>query len=169
MAFTPGFTVTQSSDGASVVLTDTTNYGDGGFYNKSDFASRTLYITRGDAPNTALTVDFAFTNTNNAIQDTYSWTVTQDWVYSIKMILIDNSSVEYTFTSLVIITEYTNKKLRLILSNDCGCGCGDNCKLSQKIQCGLDAATARTCAADIYQAQRILESVNELADNHINC
>lgn len=168
MAFVAAFTVKQSADGATVTLTDTTNYGDGGSFNKVDFTSRTLYITRGDDL-IEITDPFPYTNTNNSIQDTFAWTISQDYVYSIKMVLIDNTAVTYTFIAQVITTEFTNKKLRQILSEFSTCGCDDECRLAQKIQCGIDAATARTCAGDIAQAQQILFYINELADNHINC
>ncbi len=168
MAFAASFTVSQSVDGATVTLTDTTNYGDGGNFNKVDFASRTLYITRGDDL-IEVTTPFPYTNTNNSIQDTTTWTIDQDYVYSIRMVLIDNSMVEYTFVSQVITTEFTNKKLRQILSAFSSCGCESNCRLAEKMQCGIDAATARTCAGDISQAQQIMAYVNELADNHVNC
>lgn len=169
MAFAASFTVTQSSDGQTVTLTDTSNYGDGGFYNKTDFAMRTLFVTRGDNTNSTSEIDFPYTNTNNSIQDTYAWMVTQDWVYSINMVLTDTSDVDYSYTAQVIISEFTNKKLKEILAEFSTCGCSDSCNLTQKIQCGLDSATARACAADISQAQKNLEYVNELADNHLNC
>jgi hypothetical protein len=168
MAFVVAFSVKQSADGTTVTLTDTTNYGDGGSFNKTDFTSRTLYITRGDTLIEEIIL-FPYTNTNNAIQDEYAWTIDQDYVYSIKMVLVDNMSVTYTFSSQVITSEFTNKKLREILSAYSTCGCDDNCKLAEKMQCGIDAATARTCAGDISQAQQIMSYVNELADNHINC
>lgn len=168
MSFSVSFTVTQSADGTTVTLTDTTNYGDGGSFNKADFTSRTLYITRGDDL-VENTVPFAYTNTNNAIQDVHAWTIDQDYVYSIKMVLVHSSTVEYTYTAQVITTEYTNKKLRQILSAFSNCGCESNCRLAEKMQCGVDAATARTCAGDISQAQQIMFYANELADNHVNC
>lgn len=168
MAFAVAFTVSQSVDGSIVTITDTTNYGDGGSFNKVDFASRNLYVT----PGTTLvesTVPFPFTNTNNALQDQITWDVTQDMVYSIRMVLVDTSEVEYTYTVSAILTEYTNTALREILSADAACSCSNNCQVSQKIQCGIDAATARTCAGDISQAQQILVYINELAENHNNC
>jgi hypothetical protein len=169
MAFLVAFTVTQSIDGATVTISDTSNYGTGGSFNKADMVSRTLYITRGDTLLTT-TIDFPYTNTTNSIIDTYSFTEDQDYVYSIRMVLTDNVAVEYTATNQVITTEYTLKKLRTILSEEgCGCNCNNNCALVQQIQCGLDAASARTCAADISGAQQILSQINEVADNHINC
>ena len=168
MAFAVSFTVSQSADGGTVTLTDTTNYGDGGSFNKSDFISRTLLVTRGDDL-VQNTVPFPYTNTNNSIQDQSVWTITEDYVYSIKMVLVHSSSVEYTYSVQVITTEFTNKKLREILSAYSTCGCSDNCRLAEKIQCGVDAATARTCAGDINGAQKIMFYVNELADNHVNC
>lgn len=168
MAFVTSFSVSQSADGSTVTLTDLTNYGDGGSFNKVDFASRTLYITRGDDL-IENTLNFPYTNTNNSIQDTSVWTIDQDYVYSIRMVLVDNAAVTYTFTAQVIVTEFTNKKLREILSAFSTCGCDDNCRLAEKMQCGIDAATARACAGDISQAQQILFYVNELADNKVNC
>lgn len=168
MAFAASFSVSQSSDGATITLTDLTNYGDGGSFNKVDFTSRTLYITRGDDL-VENTVPFPYTNTNNSIQDTSTWAIDQDYVYSIRMVLIDNSSVQFTYTAQVVTNEFTNKKLRDILSSFSTCGCSDNCRLAEKIQCGLDAAAARTCAGDISGAQQIIFYVNELADNHVNC
>jgi hypothetical protein len=168
MAFTVSFSISQSVDGKTVTLTDITNYGDAGVFNKVDFTSRTLFITPGTTLVEA-SVSFPFTNTNNATQDTYSFVIDQDMVYSIRMVLVDKFSVQYSFTASVILTEYTNQKLRAILSSYSTCGCSDNCQLSQKIQCGVDAATARTCAGDIQQAQQIMVYVNELADNHNNC
>jgi len=169
MAFVVAFTVTQSADGKTLTLTDTSNYGDGGSFNKVDMVSRTLYITRGDTL-TEQVVNFPYTNTTNSIQDQYVFTQDQDYVYSIKMTLVDNVSVEYTVTNQVITSEFTLKKLREILADTgCGCDCGDDCRVVMKIECGLDAATARTCAGDISGAQQILESVNEIADNHVNC
>lgn len=168
MAFVVAFTVKQSADGATVTLTDVTNYGDGGSFNKVDFTSRTLYITRGDTL-VEETINFPYTNTNNAIQDEYAWAVDQDYVYSIKMTLVDTNLIEYTYIAQAITTEFTNKKLREILASYSTCGCSDDCRLALKIQCGLDAATARTCAGDISGAQQIMEYINELADNHTNC
>lgn len=169
MAFLVSFTVKQSSDGKTITLTDTSNYGDGGGYNKSDMISRTLYITRGDTL-VEQTIGFPYQNTNNATQDTYVFTIDQDYAYSITMTLVDTNQIEYTFTSQLIVTEFTLKKIRELLADQgCGCGCGDGCSLVTKIQCGLDAATARACAADISGAQQILEQINELANNHINC
>lgn len=168
MAFAPSFTVSQSVGGSIVTITDTSNYGDGGNFNKSGMVSRTLYITPGDTL-VQQTINFPYTNTNNSIQDTYQFNVTQDYVYSITMTLIDNASIEYTVINQVIITEFTNKKLREILSEYSTCGCSSSCQSAEKIQCGLDAATARACAADISGAQQILEYINELADNKVNC
>jgi hypothetical protein len=168
MAFAASFTVKQSADGATVTLTDSTNYGDGGSFHKADFVSRTLYRTRGDTL-VEETLTFPYTNTNDSIQDTYVWTIDQDYVYSIRMVLVDNGTVTYTYTSPVVTTEFTNKKLRQLLSTVSTCGCNDNCSITQRIQCGLDAATARTCAGDISEAQQIIFDINEVADNKINC
>lgn len=168
MAFAASFSVTQSADGATVTLTDLSNYGDGGSFHKTDFTSRTLYITRGDDL-VEYTVPFPYTNTVDGTQDTSVWAIDQDYVYSIRMVLVHISTVEYTHTASVITTEFTNKKLRQILSAFSNCGCESNCRLAEKIQCGIDAATARACAGDISQAQQILFYVNELADNHVNC
>lgn len=168
MAFLTSFTVSQSVEGSTIVLTDTSNYGADGAFHKTDFTSRTLYITRGDDL-VENTVPFPYTNTIDSTQDTHAWTVDRDYVYSIRMVLIDTALVQYEFIAQVIVTEFTLKKLREILSSYTTCGCDDNCQLAQKIQCGIDAATARTCAADISQAQQILFYVNELADNHVNC
>jgi hypothetical protein len=169
MAFLPAFSVTQSIDGTTVTVSDLSNYGTGGAFNKADMVSRVLYITRGDAL-ISTTNNFPYTNTTNSIVDTFVFTQDQDYVYSIRMVLTDNVAVEYTATNQVITTEYTLKKLRTILSEEgCGCNCNNNCALVQQIQCGLDAASARTCAADISGAQQILSQINEVADNHINC
>jgi hypothetical protein len=167
MAFIVKFTVTQSVDGEIVTLTDNTNYGDGGNFHKTDFVSRTLYITRGDNL-IEQTIDFPYTNTVDGTQDTYLFTQEKDYAYSIRMVLIDNLAVEYTYVATVITTEYINQKLREILGDIASCGCHGDCKLAQKIQCAIDAATARACAADIAGAQRLLEYANELYDNH-NC
>lgn len=168
MAFVVAFTVKQSADGVSVLLTDTTNYGDGSAFHKVDFTSRTLYITRGDTL-IEETVPFPYTNTVDSTQDIYTWTIDQDYVYSIRMVLVDNTAVTYTFIAQAITTEFTLKKLRQILSEFSTCGCDSECRIAQQIQCGIDAATARTCAGDIAEAQQILFYINELADNHINC
>jgi hypothetical protein len=169
MAFAASFTITQSIDGATISLVDTSNYGDGGAFHKADMVSRVLYITRGDDL-IEVTNNFPYTNTTDSLQDIFTFTEDQDYVYSIRMVLTDNVAVEYTATNQVITTEYTLKKLRTILSEEgCGCNCNNNCALVQQIQCGLDAASARTCAADISGAQQILSQINEVADNHINC
>jgi hypothetical protein len=169
MAFVVLFTISQSIDGGTIVLSDTSNYGDAGFYHKTDMVSRVLYITRGDDL-VENTVNFPYTNTVDATIDTYTFSQDVDYVYSIKMILTDTNAITYTYTLQVITTEYTNKKIKQLLSEDgCGCDCNNNCSLVMKIECGLEAAASRTCAADISGAQQILFQINELADNHINC
>lgn len=167
MAFVCKFTVNQSVDGKIITVTDVTNYGDGGFFHKVDMSSRTLYITRGDDL-VEQTISFPFTNTNDATQDVYEFQQDQDYVYVIKMVLIDNMAVEYEFISPVITTEFHNQQLRDLLSKVDNCGCSGICKLAMKIQCDIDAATARACAADISGAQRLLEHASELFENH-NC
>lgn len=169
MAFSASFSVTQSTSGSVVTITDLTNYGDGSAFHKVDMVSRVLYITRGDLL-VEETVDFPYTNTVDSTQDIYTFTQDADYVYSIRMVITDNVATEFEYIAQVITTEYTLSKLRQILSEDnCGCSCDSSCNLVMKIQCGLDAASARTCAADISGAQQILFQVNELADNHINC
>lgn len=167
MAFVTKFTVGQSVDGEVITITDISNYGDGGSYNKVDMTSRTLYITRGDDLQEQV-IPFPFTNTDNSIQDQYQFEQSKDYVYSIRMVLVDNMSIEYTYVITVITTEYHNQMLREALSSSGSCGCGDDCRLAQKIQCAIDAATARACAADIAGAQRLLEYATELFENN-NC
>lgn len=167
MAFVVKFTVTQSVDGDVISVTDITNYGDGGSFNKVDMSSRTLYITRGDSLQEQV-IPFPFTNTTNSIQDVYQFSQDKDYAYSIKMILVDNNAIEYEYVLTVITTEYHNQQLRELLSDVDGCGCHSDCRLIQKIQCALDAATARACAADIAGAQRLLDYASELYENH-NC
>jgi hypothetical protein len=167
MAFLAKFSVSQSVNGSVITIVDLTNYGDGGAFHKTDFVSRTLYITRGDTLEED-EIDFPYTNMNDNLQDQYQFSQDQDYVYSIKMILVDNAAVEYTYVTTVITTEFTNQKIREILGDIANCGCNGDCKLAQKMQCTIDAATARACAADIAGAQRLLEYANELYDNH-NC
>lgn len=167
MAFVTKFTVSQSVDGEVVTITDVTNYGDGGNFNKVDMTSRTLYITRGDNL-IEQTIDFPFTNTDNNIQDQYQFSQDHDYTYSITMTLVDNVAVEYSYTTTVITTEFHNQQLREILGDVDSCGCKGDCRLAQKIQCLIDAATARACAADIAGAQRLLEKATEVYENH-NC
>lgn len=167
MPFVVKFTVSQSVDGEVITVTDTSNYGDGGAFNKVDMVSRTLYITKG-SDLIEQVIDFPYTNTDNSIQDQYQFEQDQDYVYSIKMTLVDNVAVEYTYVTTVITTEFHNQQLREILGDVDTCGCKGDCRLAQKIQCLIDAATARACAADIAGAQRLLEKATELYENH-NC
>ena len=169
MAFAANFKLTQSIDGGTLTLSDLTNYGDSGSFNKADMTSRVLYITRADNL-IEQTVNFPYTNTTNSIIDTYVFVQDQDYVYSIRLVLTDNVATEFEYDAQIITTEFTLVKLRQLLSEEgCGCNCNNNCTLVQQIQCGLDAASARTCAADISGAQQVLSQINEVADNHINC
>ena len=167
MAFVTKFAVTQSVDGSTITITDQTNYGDSDSFHKTDMNSRTLYITRGDTLEET-TIPFPFTNTVDSTQDVYEFTQSQDYVYSIRMVLINNVLTEFSYTTTVITTEFHNQQLREILSDVGGCGCTGDCRLAQKIQCDLDAATARACAADLSGAQRLLEHASEVFENH-NC
>src|SRR6187402_1188339 len=137
MAFVVAFTISQSTDGGTITLSDTSNYGDGGFYNKVDMVSRTLYLTRGDIL-VESTIDFPYTNTVNATIDTYLFSQDQDYVYSIRMTLVDTNAIEYTYTAQILTSEYTNKKIKELLAEDgCGCDCNNNCNLVMKMECGL--------------------------------
>jgi hypothetical protein len=167
MAFSASFTVTQSVDGGTITLTDTTNYGDSGAFHKTDMVSRVFYITKG-SDLIEQTVPFPYTNTNDSLQDQYQFEQDRDYAYSIRMVLTDNVAVTYTYVATVITQEFHNQQLREILGDVTGCGCSGDCKLAQKTQCLLDAATARACAADISGAQRLLEYASELFENH-NC
>lgn len=169
MAFSAKFSVTQSVDGSVLTLSDLSNYGDAGSFNKVDMATRELSITRGDTLQESI-VNFPYTNTVNSTIDTYLFSQDVDYVYSIIITLTDTNAIEYVYTAQVLTSEYTNKKIKELLSEaGCGCDCNNNCSLVMKIECGLEAAAARTCAADISGAQQILFQINELADNHLNC
>src|SRR6187402_1301432 len=121
MAFLVSFSISQSTDGSVITLSDLSNYGDSGSFNKVDMVSRTLYIVRGDTL-TETTIDFPYTNTINATIDTYLFSQDQDYVYSIRMTLVDTNAIEYTYTAQILTSEYTNKKIKELLAED-GCGC----------------------------------------------
>lgn len=170
MPFTASFAAAQTIDGATLIITDTSNYGFDATHNKSNFTSRTLTITRGDTLS-PITYSFPYTNTNNAIQDTYSIAITQDYAYSITLTLVDTLSTNYVSSAPVIATEFTQLKKRKILSmiQPGGCNTTKLCQTVQMIDAAISAASNRAAAGDTGGAQTIVNYAFELASNICNC
>lgn len=168
MAFAANFTVGQSNDGTILTFTDTSNYGATVTTNKSNFTSRTLYLTFANDL-VATTVPFPYTNTNNGIQDIITYTISQDVAFVAKLDLINPSAggSDILFDeSVVVTTEFVEKGIRELIATNDLCNCNSNRIYNDLaiIEIGKISALNRGDRGDVLGAQKDISMVQEKID-----
>lgn len=170
--FSASFTASQSIDGKTITITDTSNYGVDSTHTKANFQSRQLIVTRGDNVNSSVTYNFPYTGTPDSTQDTYSLpTITQDYSYSIMLKLTYQDGVTtFTSTNPVLATQYTNLNKLQMLNQVQPCDCNDSALIDSidKVNIALQSASQRSSVGDISGAQQLISYAYDTTLNYLN-
>lgn len=168
--FQVSFTAAETSDGLSIIITDTTNYGvTPGVNDKADFKDRTLTVIRSDNTGNSTLYDFPFTNTDNAIQDTFTFPITYDYCYTFTLTLIPITGAPVGATNPVISTTLLQLNLTAILLK-IGAWPGDPDVLTLdcfRVYAKLMAAVQRASTGDIAGAGSLLGAAYDIEQNYV--
>lgn len=167
MSFAVNYTISQTANGKILTFRDTSNYGDGSNDHKSNFTSRTLYLTFADDL-IEQAIPFPFTNTNDSIQDIITYSISRDVALVAKLELVhpspDPDAILFSENS-VATTEFIEGYLRRLLGNFDFCGCVTNRTFIDLalLFIGKTAALNRADRGDIVGSQKALDFVQEKA------
>lgn len=170
--FNHNFSVDTSNDGSNLIITDLSEYNSD--HPKSLFTSRTVTIIKTD--NTEQVVNFPFTNSSNATQDTIvvEGFFDKDYYLTIKL--------EWRFQNATIDELYTTEKhylsnyfalicfVSLADESDCSCGCEGLDNLT-KLNNYIETATLWAKYGNGVKAQKYLDACREICNslNDCNC
>jgi hypothetical protein len=157
--FAASFTVSQSIDGKTLTITDTSNYGADSSHNKTNFLNRQLIVIRGDNVNASTTYPWPYTNTDNSIQDTMTIGVDGDYAYSMTLQLTYEDSSLITATNPVLTSQFVtlNKIAMLALVQPCDCNDSSLIEAIGRVAASVDASIQRASTGDISGAEQLIQ------------
>lgn len=170
MSFIPSFTLSQSIDGKTLTITDTSNYGVDATHHKTNFLARQLVITSGDNPTTPVTYSFPYTGSGDNVQDTYTLTVSYDNAYTIVLNLTYQDNSILSATNNVITTQFIvlNKSSMLSMIKPCDCNDYSLMETIDTIDIAIEAANYRASNGDIASAYQLLSYAYEKTQFFVN-
>lgn len=112
MAITAAFTLSQSANGTTATITETTNYSEAAGDQKSDQTTRNIVVTYSDM--TTDEIAFPYTGTGDGVQDTITFTMDWDKAVNIALTITPDSPQPgsvYTYDAYAAFTGFSSKGL----------------------------------------------------------
>lgn len=168
--FAASFTASQSINGATLIFTDTSNYGVDSTHNKTNFIARALLVVRGDNTGLTTTYNFPFTGTPNSTQDTFALTVTADYSYSVTLQLTYSDSSLFTANNPVVTEQFIilNKLTMLNMVQPCDCNDYSLLDAIDKINIALQSAVQRSSVGDTAGSYQLLSYAFETTQLYVS-
>lgn len=171
--FTQGFTITTSSDGTNLLITDTSIYG--GLLPKSVFTSRSVTITKTNGD--VYTINFPYTGSADNVQDVltitnyldkdYYLTVKVDWAFNNEGTPdTDDYTLDYlsNYNALVCFVNTADAT-----DFDCdSCDCSDS-EVLNKLSNYIDNAILWAKFGNGVKSQKYLDASKDICDSLEDC
>jgi hypothetical protein len=161
--FAVSFTASQTIDGKTLTYTDTSNYGADGGHHKTDFSGRQLKVIRGDDTTNTTVYDWPYTNTDDSTQDTFSIDITQDYAYSVTLVLTETGGTIDQTNNPVLTSQFVELNKLKMLNRIQPCDCNDRTLLDyiDKVNIALISATQKASVGDISGSNQVLQYAYE--------